>query len=208
MNNVLLTGFGPFREHAVNPSQLVAERLNGEVISGFLVTGTDLEVEFGRDIEVVLPLIDKLKPVLVLSLGLNAGIESIDLEMFAINHHRGDADSDHLPIIGDAPAAYFATIDLNRIAKSAGERSPIPVRKHGYAGSYLCNHIFYQTLHYTSTDHINTRVGFMHIPCASEHMPGNSALTSASYPLDSLVEAVRIVLEEALTSYQPELSGV
>jgi pyroglutamyl-peptidase len=196
MNIILLTGFGPFREHAVNPSQLVVERLNGEVISGALVASATLDVEFGRDTEVVLPLIAELKPVLVLSLGLNAGIDTIDLEMFAINHHRGDADSDHIPIVGDAPAAYFATIDINRIAKSANDHSPIPVRRHGYAGSYLCNHIFYNVLHHAAVNGTDCRVGFVHIPLmVSESEPATSFPT---FQLDSIVEAVRIIIQQSL----------
>lgn len=89
MKRVLLTGFEPFDEHKVNPSQEIAERLDGEVIAGAEVCSLVLPVVFGKDVQLALPAIDQINPALVLSLGLAAGTDSLDVEMFAINHRKG-----------------------------------------------------------------------------------------------------------------------
>jgi len=197
LKNVLLTGFGPFREHSVNPSQSVVERLNGKKIGGAKITGLTLPVSFGMDTELAFVAIDALKPCLVLSLGLNAGIDGLDLEMFAINHRYGATDQDLIPIIPDGPAAYFASIDIETIVKAApGTKAPI--RKHSYAGSFLCNHIFYQTLHYTASKQSNTKVGFVHIPLSTEQLVADKSNTLPSLPLDVITDGIRFVIETVL----------
>lgn len=190
---VLLTGFEPFHEHAANPSQLIAERLDGDTISGAKVVGLTLPVVFGEDTKRVFPAIEELKPVAVIALGLRGGSDSIDVEMFAINH-RAERDGILTPIVPDGPAAYFATIDIDRVGKAIGERSGAPVRRNGYAGSFLCNHIFYQTLHYTHARQNPPRTGFLHIAQAAEHAPEDTP----SIELDRMIEAVRIAIAESV----------
>lgn len=102
MKHVLLTGFEPFGEHKVNPSQQIAERLNGETIAGARITSLVLPVAFGKDTAQVLPAIEELEPALVLSLGLAAGRSTIDVEMFAINHRNAGQTGILVPIIGTA----------------------------------------------------------------------------------------------------------
>ena len=72
MHGVLLTGFVPFGDFSLNPSQQIAEALHGERIEGHRVESLVLPVEFGLDVESVLPAIEQIQPHLVLSLGLAA----------------------------------------------------------------------------------------------------------------------------------------
>jgi pyroglutamyl-peptidase len=190
---VLLTGFEPFHEHTTNPSQLIAERLDGEIISGAKVFGLTLPVIFGEDTKRVFPAIEELKPAAIIALGLRGGSDSVDVEMFAINH-RSEGNDTLSPIVPDGPAAYFATIDVDRVGKAIGQRSGAPVRRNGYAGSYLCNHVFYQTLHYTHVRQNPARVGFLHIAQAAEH----AAEDSPAIALDRMIEAVRAAIAESV----------
>jgi len=186
MRNVILTGFEPFDNHAVNPAQQIAERLNGEIIGGARVIGMTLPVVFGQDMERLIPAIEASEPALILSLGLNAASDAIDIEMFAINRRDTADRTALLPIREDGPAAYFATLDVERVVAAIQERIAVPVRRHGYAGSYLCNHVFYQTLHYVAARGLAVPVGFVHIP------------PSSTIPLDDMTTAVRAALEAAL----------
>jgi pyroglutamyl-peptidase len=198
MQHILLTGFEPFGEYNINPSQQIAERLNGEIISGAKVSSLVLPVVFGEDSRRVLPAIEKMKPALVLSLGLAAGRSTIDVEMFAINHRRAD-DTDHLiAILPDAPAAYFATVDHIRIACAIARETGAPALSHGYAGSYLCNHIFYHGLHFAATGRPGPRVGFIHLPLSTEQSSETIDTSPPSLPLDLMTAAVRTAIQEAL----------
>jgi pyroglutamyl-peptidase len=196
MRSVLITGFEPFDEHPMNPSQSIAEQLDGQIIANARIIGLTLPVVFGQDTKLMFSAIEELSPAVILSFGLTAEASTINIEMFAINHRNVDDDHTLGPIIPGAPAAYFATIDVDRVGKAIGKRANVPVCRHGYAGSYLCNHIFYQTLHRVSTNSLQSRIGFLHIPFAEEQT--KQAPDRFSLPLDQMVEAARIAVEEAL----------
>ncbi len=196
---VLLTGFEPFDEYPINPSQLIVEQLRGTLIGGALVIGAVLPVEFGEDAKLFLPLIDRFEPTAVISLGLMAGASTMNVEMFAVNHRCVERGNDVLvPIIEGAPAAYFATLDVDRVGKSIGDRAGVPVTRHGYAGSYLCNHIFYQALHYTAVNAIPTKTGFIHLTFCTEQLAAGMAAQTPSLPLEKMVMAVNVAIEEAV----------
>jgi len=191
---VLLTGFEPFAGHPANPSQHIAERLNGETIGGAQVVSLILPVVFGADTERVFPAIEELNPAVVLSLGLSAARDCMDVELFGINQRMVAGSSDLIPIIVDGPAAYFATIDAGSVSTAMVEAASIPVQRHGYAGSYLCNHILYQTLHYAQTRQLPLQAGFIHMPQATEF----AAPGAPSLPLESMITAVRAAIEATL----------
>jgi len=113
--------------------------------------------------------------------------------MFAMNHRNGDGNS-LLPILTHGPAAYFATIDVDRIARAMANAG-MPAQRHGYAGSFLCNHIYYQTLHHVATKSLATRVGFIHLPHASDDVSDQTP----SLPLAVMREGIRRAIEEALS---------
>ena len=192
MTNVLLTGFEPFAQHAVNPSQLIVERLDGATIGGAHITGLVLPVVFGEDTKRVFAAIEELKPAVVLSLGLSAARDCMDVELFGINQRQVDGSSALDPILVGGPAAYFATIDVDRVGTAMG-RAGVPVERHGYAGSYLCNHVLYQTLHYAQMRGLPIRAGFIHMPQAAEH----ASAGAPSLPLEAMIASVRIAVEEA-----------
>ena len=82
---VLVTGFEPFAGDSVNPSQAVAEALDGEHIAGHRVVAAVLPTEFGRTLAQLESLIREHRPTLVLALGQAGGREGISLERVAIN---------------------------------------------------------------------------------------------------------------------------
>ena len=197
MSTVLLTGFEPFGEYKINPSQQVVERLDGETVGGARVVGLTLPVAFGADTERVFAAVADHHPVLVLSLGLYAGAACLEVERFAVNL-RAEAGTDaQVPIIADGFAALFATVDAEKIA-GAVRRAGVPARAHGYAGSYLCNHILYQTLHYARLWRLLARAGFIHLPLSSEQVLAENKLHLPSLPLDMMVAGVRAAIEAAL----------
>nr|WP_321164169.1 hypothetical protein [Tepidibacillus decaturensis] len=77
MKKLLLTGFEPFLDFPFNPSQVIANQLNGKTIGQYQVVGKILPVEFSRSAKVLLDYFYQEKPDVVISLGLaGGGIES------------------------------------------------------------------------------------------------------------------------------------
>ena len=198
MKTVLLTGFEPFHSNAVNPSQLIAERLDGEINGDARVVALTLPVVFGEDTSRVFAAIDELRPSAVISLGLSAGTSSIDVEMFAINHRVTEGTKTLQPIEDDGPTAYFSTLPIDQICAAIEERAHLPVRRHGYAGSFLCNHILYQTLRYLDTQNIDCAAGFIHIPQATEY----AVEGQPSLPLEDMIAGIRVAIEAAVIGAQ------
>ena len=82
---VLITGFEPFDIYEVNPSQLIAETLDGQVIDGAEVVGIVLPVDFEESVENVTQAIEGYNPILVISLGLSSRTHVINVEKFGVN---------------------------------------------------------------------------------------------------------------------------
>lgn len=196
---VLLTGFEPFKGHKTNPSQQVAERLSGATVGGARVVGLTLPVVYGEDTAAIFAAITNHKPALVLSLGLAAGATCLEVERFAVNSRWIELGQEaQAPIITGGPAAYFATIDAERVAQAVRERTQVPARAHGDAGAYLCNHILYRTLHFAEMNSLPLKVGFIHLPLSSEQTVCENEPHRPSLPLESLVAGVRAAIEAAL----------
>lgn len=197
MSTILLTGFEPFGNFKNNPSQQIVERLDGETVGGARVVGLTLPVAFGRDTEPAFAAIADHHPALVLSLGLYEGAACLEVERFAVNL-KAEAGADaQTPIIADGFAALFATVDAEGVARAV-RAAGVPARAHGYAGSYLCNHIFYQTLHYAQQWELRYRAGFIHLPLSSEQIIPEARVQQPSLPLETMVAGVRAAMEAAL----------
>lgn len=204
---ILLTGFAPFGESQNNPSQSVAQCLHGEIIHDAQVVGLTLPVVMDEDFECVAAAIDEHKPVLVLSLGLASGTTCLDIERFAVNLRVTDAGDPGKPlapnlpqslVVGDSPAALFSTLDCEQVAAAIRDKAGVPARAHGYAGSYACNHILYQTLLYAVQRSLAYKAGFIHLPLSSEQAIAENKLHLPSLPLGLMTAGVRAAIEAAL----------
>ena len=114
MHGVLLTSFVPFGKFSVNPLQQIAESFHGEHTEGYRVESIVLPVEFGPDVESVLPATERIQPHLVLSLGLASWPSCIWVERIALNLRC--VDGGERPIVEQGPAAYFARLDSESVA--------------------------------------------------------------------------------------------
>jgi pyroglutamyl-peptidase len=196
MNTVLITGFEPFGGLDFNPSQYITQALDGEIVAGRKIIGLTLPVLFGEDTKLVFPAIEELRPALVLSFGLDVGARSINVEMFAVNHRSSGKEAPLAPIIPSGPAAHFASIDVDNVVSTIVSSTGVPALRHGYAGSYLCNHVFYQTLNYIADHGIEAKVGFIHVPRTDK---GDESVPGWSPPsLDDLVQAAKAAIEAIL----------
>jgi pyroglutamyl-peptidase len=201
IKRLLLTGFVPFLDFSINPTQQIVEALNGQTIGGYQVIGALLPVEFSQSGPTLLQKFSEIEPDVVISLGLAAGREKITPERVAINCNDGEADNSGLknqdaPIIEGGPAAYFSTLPIRAMVNRLLEAN-IPSEISNTAGTYLCNNVMYHMLHYLHQQGKEAVVpaGFIHFP-ASHDLAVNMKRSVPSFSLNTFITSVRICIEE------------
>lgn len=200
---VLLMGFEPFAGESLNPSQLLVEGLDGEMIAGCRVTGMVLPVRFENTRVALEERIDWHRPRMVLALGLAGGRAELSLERVALNlidariaDETGAQPIDERVIAG-APAAYFSDLPLKAMQASM-QAAGIPTALSLSAGTYVCNQAFFVLAHVLATRHPGTRGGFLHVPWLPEQAamhPGQPSMA-----LETMLAGVRVAIECALVT--------
>ena len=199
---VVVTGFEPFEGSLTNVSGDIADALDGAVVAGHTIVGAVLPVVQGVASEQLKSLLDTHKPDVFVGLGYAQVSSSLRLERTAINmdDYRIPDNAGNQPvderIFDDAPDAYFSTLPIKR-ATAAIRDAGIPAHVNESAGAYLCNHVFFAGLHYAHRANHAFKSGFVHVP-PDEKLAGDN--TGTVVPLDKQVDAIKILIELALTT--------
>lgn len=198
MTTVLVTGFGPFAEHAENPSaQVVAELAArwSRPADADLVTAV-LPVSFTRATSELGDLITRHRPAVVVGVGLAAGSRQIALERVAVNlldARIPDVDGARpvdLPVLPDEPTARLTTLPV-KAALRALQEAGLPAELSLSAGTYVCNAVMYAGLSYADDD---AAAGFVHVPPA-DVVPVADAAAALEILLDTvLADPVDVVV--------------
>lgn len=205
---ILLTGFEPFGGDEFNPSGEVARQLHGATIRGHRVESALLPCVFGAASGELRAQLRRVRPSLVVALGLAGGRDAVTPERVAINvddariaDNAGRQPVDRA-IVRGGPAAYWSTLPVKAIVAALRQRE-IPAAVSQTAGTFVCNHVFYMLMHELRRSR-SVRGGFIHIPYATGHAPaGQPAL-----PLGVLTDAVALALETAIrTKRDRRLAG-
>ena len=164
---VLVTGFKPFGNYDVNPSELIAENLNGTTIDGVKIVGISLEVEWDISYNKTLEVIERYDPCAVVSIGLAPKSSIIRLEKLAVNL-RWDECFPFVRLIQKSSPFLLATdVNLHEISVDM-KKENISSRVSYFAGLYLCNYLFYRLLDYKEKNNPELKVMFIHVPPLSE----------------------------------------
>jgi len=206
MKRVLLTGFAPFAGDLLNPSQDIAESLDGRLIGGARIVGRVLPCAFGPSGQHLLGHLREHHPDLILCLGQAGGRAEITPERIAINlddaripDNLGAQPIDR-PIAPRGPAGYWSNLPVKAIVaalREAGIASAVSQT----AGTFVCNHVFYVLLHALArrrrvAGKPAPRGGFMHVP----YTPVQAELRGGapSLPLETMIEATELAIATAL----------
>ena len=193
---VLVTGFEPFQNYTVNPSQMIAEELNGSSLAGAEIVGVVLPVDFNESVILAEQAIEQYHPVLVLSIGLAATSSTIKVEKIGMNlkrYQKGDG-SWSFPHLIDRKSPFLRVSPLHtKDIVDEIKKAQIPVRQSMFAGTYVCNSLLYQLLGYVDEQNLTTKVGFIHVPLLDSQDP-------QGLQLQSMVNAVKIAIQTSLLS--------
>jgi pyroglutamyl-peptidase len=191
---VLVTGFEPFGTYETNPSQVIAETLNGSTLNDAEIIGVVLPVNFTTSVERTRDAIEQYQPDVVISLGLNAKSKVIEVEKIGVNLKRYPTDEGRWSfpqrIDKNGPFLRFTSLRTNDIARKIRE-ADIPAKQSFFAGSYICNALFYGILGYANDQNLNTSIGFIHVPLLDSQDP-------QGMPLERMVDAVKIAIQVSL----------
>jgi pyroglutamyl-peptidase len=196
---ILLTGFEPFDDSPVNPSEQIVHALADESIPGVQLATAVLPVELARGPETLLQAVEADPPEAVLCLGQASRRSVISIERVAVNlldfripDNAGNQIKDQ-PILSGEPAAYFTTLPVRGIFETLKENG-IPAELSLSAGTYLCNQVTYILLHHLQNQGLDIPAGFIHLPA----LPEQAALMKASTPsmsIETMIQGVRIAIQ-------------
>ena len=192
---VLITGFEPFGIYDLNPSQLIVEDLNGEIINGAEIVGIVLPVVFDAAIENITQAIDNYNPSVVISFGLDAKTETIDVEKLSINlkrYTKNESNFWFIPRFLDFGSPFFrlSTLKTKEIVENLKTEN-IPAKQSFFAGTYVCNAIFYKTQAYFDENEICCQSGFIHVPLLDSQDPDGMQL-------ETMIDAAIIIIQTSL----------
>jgi len=199
---ILLTGFEPFGGEKENPTQIIAEELNGNIILGNKVIGRLLPVSVRRTKSELLKFLNEIKPDILINTGLNGRITDINIERIAINlidaripDNDGKQPID-MPIVSNGENAYFSMLPIRKIMEKL-HKETIPSRISNSAGTYLCNYVMYLALEYAQRNNHLKKAGFIHVPFMHKQVLNRSNLPSLS--IKTIKKAVEIAIIETIS---------
>jgi pyroglutamyl-peptidase len=195
MLKVLLTGFEPFNNARLNPSEQLVLRIEPDAVEGSHITTAVLPVVYGEAASGLLALVQEHNPDVVISFGQAEGRNAITPERFAVNLNDANlADNKgHLridqPIHQGTPTAYESTLPVKELV-AAIKAEGIPATLSLTAGAFVCNHIFYELQNALKDSKIQS--GFVHVPLMNEQSEEFSGLFTMD--LDSMVLAAKTMV--------------
>lgn len=195
MKSLLITGFDPFAHYIINPSWKAVKALP-DIVGDYQLHKLMLPNIFDLEAKILLEEAGRVKPDVILLCGMNSGSTRLQLNLAALNirdaflednlghRHWGSANPGRallmlilLPFLYIIwYALYVPSIILLILALSSG--------------GFVCNDIFYLTLHaFHDTD---TKVGFVHVPLLPEMVMDESM----ALPLEKTTEVLQAIIKE------------
>jgi pyroglutamyl-peptidase len=193
----LVTGFEPFGSDEINPSSLAVARLKKKYGSLVVHTAT-LPCSFVRSTGILQAAIGKVKPDIVLCVGLAGGRSELCLERVAINVQDARIrDNDgrqpiDKPVVKGGPAAHFATLPI-KACVAAMRQAGLAAAVSNTAGTFVCNHILYALMDISGRHPTPLRGGFLHVPYAPEQIARVG--TAPSMAVGDVTRGIEIILK-------------
>ncbi len=195
MKRILLTGFEPFNEYKINSSWSLVDSFKNTT-SDFESIKLRLPVEFKSVSNLVPDILKQYNPDIVIAFGQSAN-DSIRIERVALNlddariaDNNGYTPTDE-PIHADGKNAYFSSLPIKAIQHAVAAKN-IPAIISNSAGTYVCNHLFYELLYWCDKLSLPTKIGFVHLPRLPEQVIGTQ---NPSMPLQQMQVALQEIIK-------------
>ena len=181
---ILVTGFDPFGGESMNPA-IEAVKLLPDTIAGAEIVKLEIPTVFHKSAQVVREKMQEIQPDVVLNIGQAGGRTGLTPERVAINQDDArieDNDGNQpidAPIQEDGQPAYFSKLPIKAMVEAI-HQAGLPASVSNTAGTFVCNHIMYQTLYLVDKEFPQAKAGFMHIPFMTEQVVDKPTMASMS----------------------------
>ena len=171
---ILVTGFDPFDKEPINPA-IEAVKLLPDTIAGAEIIKLEIPTVFHKSADVVAEKMREVQPDVVLNIGQAGGRTGLTPERVAINQYDARIEDNEgnqpvdVPIQEDGQPAYFSKLPIKAMVEAIHEAG-LPAAVSNTAGTFVCNHIMYQTLYLVDKEFPDVKAGFMHIPFMSQQV--------------------------------------
>ncbi len=196
---ILVCGFEPFGGQPVNPAWEAVRSLPPQ-IGGARIETAAMPVVYDRVLETVRDAVGRSGASAVVLVGQAAGRPDVTVERVAINvddcaepDNAGAVRRD-VPIDAHGPAAYFSTLPVRDMV-DAMRATGVPASVSDTAGTYVCNHVMYETLHWAASEAPSLRAGFVHVPLLHSQALDPSMRGKPSMALSDIAAALTAGLE-------------
>ena len=192
MKKLLITGFAPFGGGDINPSWQAVQALPKQV-GDFELYKMELPTVFGAAAALVLAKAEEIGADMVLSVGQAGGRDAVTPERIAVNIRdaRIPDNAGNQPrgefVAADGPAAYFATISVEKMAQAIRDRQ-IRATVSNSAGAYVCNDVMYSVLHHFAGTSV--KAGFIHVPYIPQQGTPSMELEQITQALEAAIKAL------------------
>lgn len=186
---LLLTGFDVWGDRPYNSSWEIIQSFNTTLPEKWQSQSVQLPVSWERAAQLLIPQITPDVKAIV-SFGMS-GSKLIQVERIAVNltgPTLQDCDGLLPPreyVHDDGPPAYWTGLPYREIVSKLCANG-IDATENQFAGTYLCNFIFYTVMHYIATKRPDITGGFIHIPAFEDR--GGVARSSLERALEILTE--------------------
>ena len=196
---ILVTGFDPFGGEKINPAIEAVKKLPDE-IDGNQIIKLEVPTIFYQSAKVVKEAITKYQPDMVINVGQAGGRAAITPERIAINFQAGSTpdNSGKGPKEGEIEAdgadGYFTQLPIKKMV-TAMRKIGIPAEVSNSAGTYVCNHLFYEVQYMRAREFPNLKAGFIHIPfLPSQAKNGRRPSMNLSDMVEGLTASIKVAV--------------
>ncbi|GFR08282.1 pyroglutamyl-peptidase 1 [Trichonephila clavata] len=188
---VLVTGFGPFRNHSENSSWLTVKELLNLNITDYNLIAKELPVEYEFVSKGVPELWEKFKPKLVVHCGMSELAKCVTLEKVAHNEEYIGCDvKGQVPMQNccceNGPKQLSTAIDVDAVLEDLDATGVcVKAVSSENAGRYLCEYIFYTSLK------INRNTAFVHVPPINQPYSARAMAQALSIIISSMLKQIK-----------------
>jgi len=199
---LLITGFEPFGGEKVNPSMKIVKRMSKKVFSGIEIDYLILPVSYEKSILTLEDYYTKNKVDIAIHLGQAGGSATIRIERVAVNlmdSKHPDNDNqfrNDVPIVENGQDAYLTKVNVKALVEFLNNKK-IPASISYTAGQYICNEVFYYSLHNSRVQHNPQHALFVHLPFLPEQVSQSNSKKDnlPSMPLELQLKAIQLIVE-------------
>ena len=168
--NILISGFEPFGNRPVNVSWEIAKKFKDTAGLKVIL----LPVSFSNAHNSLINMIESKDYDLIIMMGETAASnDAVRLERVALNmkdslmSDNEGKKGDEEEIVAGASKAYFTKFPVKKTALALKDKG-YRVKVTNSAGTFVCNSLYYNVLHYLEENKIQTKALFVHLPVSTE----------------------------------------